>query len=312
MQTEPGMSAPASVPPTGAGAAAAPTRSKLPPALRAVRPKQWVKNVLVFAAPAAAGSIIHPGVLWHTLVAAVCFILISSAVYLINDSRDVVEDRLHPKKRYRPIAAGDLSVTAALILAAVCAVVSLGVALLVINWELALVLGLYIGSQILYSMFLKHQPVIDLAMVASGFLLRAIAGGVASAIPLSQWFVLVAAFGSLFMVGGKRYSEIVALGPDAGTRRSLAAYTPGYLRFIWEMSCAVVIVAYSLWAFDHHGRAAIWAQLSIAPFVLALLRYARDIDSSGAGEPEDVVLGDRVLQVFGLCFVVFVALAVFL
>lgn len=300
-----------------------PRKHRLPPAIRAMRPRQWVKNVLVFAAPMAAGRIFEPDVFLRTVLATVGFILVSAAVYLMNDSRDVAEDRLHPKKRFRPIAAGELSIPAALILAAVCTVIAL-----VLGFWLSIALGatlaIYVGLQVAYSAFLKNRPVIDLAMVASGFVLRAIAGGVASHLALSQWFLLVAAFGSLFMVGGKRYSELVSLGAEARTRKSLRAYRPSYLRFVWESSCALVIMSYSLWAFEQHrqspsdspvivGLAQVpWAQISIVPFVLALLRYAMRIDDNRAGEPEDVVLGDRTLQVFGLIFVVIVALAVLL
>ena len=109
----------------------------------------------------------------------------------------------------------------------------------------------YSRSQMLYSAFLKHLPVVDLAMVASGFLLRAIAGGVATGIPLSQWFLLVAAFGSFFMVAGKRYSEMKAIGGEAGTRRSLTRYSESYLRFAWMLAAVMVLISYSLWAFEN-------------------------------------------------------------
>ena len=181
---------------------------------------------------------------------------------------------------------------------------------------LGVTLAIYWVLQVGYSMFLKHQPIIDLAMVTSGFLLRAVAGGVASGIELSQWFLLVASFGSLFMVAGKRYSEMVELGPEAGTRPSLARYTPTYLRFVWTLACAAVILSYSLWAFEQSGDTEWfglpWHAISIAPFTLALLRYAYVIDSGAAGEPEDVVASDRVLQGLGVAWVIPVAIAVFL
>ncbi len=172
-----------------------------------MRPRQWVKNVLVFAAPLAAGSLFSPEVLVTSLWAFVAFCLVSASIYLINDVRDVEADRQHPKKRLRPIAAGELSVRTALVLAGVTAVASLALGFWVAPL-LGVTLATYWVLQVGYSLFLKNQPIIDLAMVASGFILRAVAGGVASGIELSQWFLLVAAFGSLFMVAGKRYSEI--------------------------------------------------------------------------------------------------------
>ena len=288
--------------------------SRLPAHLRAMRPRQWVKNVLVFAAPVAAGRLLQPEVLANTLLAFVAFSLVSASIYLVNDVRDVESDRLHPKKRFRPIAAGEVRPATALVLAAA----TLGASLVVGAWVaplLAVTLATYWVLQVGYSLFLKNQPILDLAMVAAGFLLRAIAGGVASGIPLSQWFLLVASFGSLFMVAGKRYSEMVELGPDAGTRASLARYTPSYLRFVWALSCTAVIMSYSLWAFDlGHGSQLLgipWAAISIAPFTLALLRYAMTIDAGAAGEPEDVVLSDRVLQLLGVLWAIPVVISVF-
>lgn len=288
-------------------------RSRVPAVIRAVRPRQWIKNVLVFSAPLAAGRLLEQGVLVSSLLAFVSFCLVSGAVYLINDIRDVEEDRQHPRKQFRPIAAGELRIGTAWTLAVI-----LGVAGLAIGYLTGIGLGVtvtvYLLLQIGYSSFLKHQPIVDLAMVAGGFLLRAIAGGVASHLELSQWFLLVASFGSLFMVSGKRYSEMIALGADAGTRRSLASYTDSYLRFTWMLSAVMVLISYSLWAFDNLFRGPLgvgWTAISIAPFTLGLLQYAREIDAGEAGEPEDVVLRDRVLQVLGLIWVIIIGIAVF-
>ena len=179
---------------------------------------------------------------------------------------------------------------------------------------LGITLLVYISLQLLYSAFLKHLPVVDLAMVASGFLLRAIAGGVATGIPLSQWFLLVAAFGSFFMVAGKRYSEMKALGGEAGTRRSLTRYSESYLRFAWMLAAVMVLISYSLWAFENGGNGALgipWTAISIAPFTLGLLQYALEVDAGTAGEPEEVVLHDHVLQGLGLVWLVVISIAVF-
>ena len=320
--TSPAATSPAATSPAAGSPAASSTvgpsptsspRHRLPAVIRATRPRQWVKNVLVFAAPLAAGRLIETDVLWRTAAALVAFCLASAAVYLINDVRDVAEDRLHPTKRLRPIAAGELSASVAVILACCCAVISLAIGF-VVAIPLGVTLLIYLLLQLIYSGWLKHLPIIDLAMVASGFLLRAVAGGVASNIPLSQWFLLVASFGSLFMVAGKRYSELVALGAEAGTRRSLERYTVSYLRFAWMLAAAMVIMSYSLWAFDnaHNGPWGVpWSALSIAPLTLGLLQYAREIDTGAAGEPEQIVLHDHVLQVLGLLWAVLVAIGVF-
>jgi len=290
-----------------------PKKTVLPAWLRAMRPKQWVKNVLVLAAPLAAGRLFETGVLLASLWAFISFSLVSASIYLINDSRDIEADRLHPKKRFRPIAAGELSIPTAYVLAAVTLAASLALGFWVTR-DLGITLAVYWVLQVVYSFFLKHQPIIDLAMVAAGFLLRAVAGGVASGLVLSQWFLLVASFGSLFMVAGKRYSELKELGNDAGTRASLERYTKSYLREVWSVSIAIVIMSYSLWAFEQRYAQPFgipWTAISIAPFTLAVLRYAMKIDQGKAGEPEDVVLSDPILQVLAVLWVVPVAVAVF-
>ena len=287
--------------------------SRLPAPIRALRPRQWVKNFLVVLAPLAAGRLFEPAVLRGVALAFVAFCLVSSAVYLLNDIRDVEEDRLHPRKRFRPIAAGELSVPVAAVLGLILGIGGLALGYL-IDPALGITLVVYVGIQILYSAVLKHLPVIDLAVVSSGFLLRAIAGGVAVGVALSQWFLLVAAFGSLFMVAGKRYSELRDLGAEAGTRASLERYTDTYLRLIWSVSIGVVIMSYSLWAFDVDLVplwGVPWTAISIAPFTLAILRYAMKIDAGDAGAPEDVVMSDRILQILGVLWLIPVTIAVF-
>ena len=269
--------------------------------LRAARPKQWVKNVLVVAGPLAGG---WPNG-WQTTVsvfiAFVCFCLAASAVYLVNDVIDRPADRAHPVKRHRPIASGEIGAGAAVAMASLLFAVSVLLAVLTGRASLAIVLGVYAAIQLAYCAWLKHQAVIDLAVVASGFLLRAIAGGVAAGVVPSQWFLLVASFGSLFMVAGKRYSEVHLVGEgETATRRSLEDYSASYLRFVWGLAASATVTFYSLWAFEVGGGRPLLAQLSIVPFVLALLRYAVDIDRGAAGEPESIVAGDRLLESLGL------------
>ncbi|TDV51000.1 decaprenyl-phosphate phosphoribosyltransferase [Actinophytocola oryzae] len=286
--------------------------------IRTARPRQWVKNVLVLAAPFAAYAadpVFRMDVVTDAAVAFVAFCLVASAVYLINDAIDVEADRAHPTKRNRPIAAGIVPVRVAYGMSIALFAASFAVSL-VSSWRLLIVIGVYAAVQIGYCLGLKHQPVIDLCIVASGFLLRAIAGGAAAGLPLSQWFLLVTAFGSLFMVAGKRYAEIVLFErTGAKIRASLSKYSASYLRFVWATSAAIMIMAYSLWAFEirqRTGTNSVWAAISIVPMVVAVLRYAVDVDGGNAGEPEDIALRDRVLQVLGASWVVCVALSAFL
>jgi decaprenyl-phosphate phosphoribosyltransferase len=287
-----------------------PRRSPIVALFVAIRPRQWLKNILVFAAPLAAGAITQVPVLLDTAGAFVAFCLVSSATYLVNDARDAELDRAHPVKRNRPIAAGQIRVSVALGTALVLAVAGLALAWF-IRPELAGVVLAYLVCTTAYSLLLKHEPVIELGLLAMGFLLRAIAGGVASELPISQWFLIVAGFGSLFMAAGKRFSELERSAPAEPTprRRSLDGYTVGFLRFTWAIAAAVTISAYCLWAFEV-GQASSnfpWSALtawSIVPFVLAILRYAVVIDRGRAEAPEDAILGDRVLLALGATWLV--------
>lgn len=280
--------------------------------LKAVRPRQWVKNVLVLAAPVAAGKVGELGVLGDAAVAFVAFCLAASGIYLINDALDVEADREHPRKRYRPIAAGVVPVRLAYALAVILLIAGLALAL-VASWQLLVVIAVYEVVQLAYCFGLKHQPVLDICIVASGFLLRAMAGGLAAGLPLSQWFLLVAAFGSLFMVSGKRYAEMrVAEQTGAKIRKALESYTSTYLRFVWTMSATAVILSYGLWAFQLNQTShSVWSVISMVPFTVAVLRYAVDVDGGVAGEPEEIALKDRVLQVLALAWVVSIGISVY-
>ncbi|CAL99520.1 decaprenyl-phosphate phosphoribosyltransferase [Saccharopolyspora erythraea NRRL 2338] len=281
--------------------------------VKELRPKQWVKNVLVLAAPFASGRLLETGVLLDAVLAFVVFSMAASGIYFINDAIDVDADRQHPTKRNRPIAAGLIPLP----IAWVVAVLLLGGSLLIsafISFPLVVVMAVYIGVQLGYCFGLKHQPVIDLCIVASGFLLRLVAGGAAAELAISQWFLLVTAFGSLFMVAGKRYAEVkLALETGAKIRKSLKAYSPSYLRFVWAISAAITIMSFALWAYDiREIEQSRWGLISIVPFVIAMLRYAVDVDRGVAGEPEEVALKDKVLLVLGVILAGFLFLAFYL
>ncbi|MEO9224641.1 MAG: decaprenyl-phosphate phosphoribosyltransferase [Acidimicrobiales bacterium] len=286
--------------------ASAPRRKRpLPVALIVeARPKQWAKNVLVFAAPGAAGVLLHRHDLLHTLVAFVAFCMAASGTYYLNDARDVEADRHHPKKQFRPIAAGEVPVNAAYVIGSVLIVASIGVAL-VASWQLAVIVAMYVAETTAYTLWFKHVVMFDIVFVASGFALRAIAGASATHVEISNWFFIVAIFGSLFMVTCKREAEVKTMGEGVGkTRAILQDYTEPYLDYIRTVTSSVVLVAYCLWAFEkahEHPEVHVpWFQLSIIPFALGILRYALLVDQGHGGEPEEVVFGDRILQVLGV------------
>jgi decaprenyl-phosphate phosphoribosyltransferase len=189
------------------------------------RPKQWLKNVLVFAAPGAAGVLNQGRPFGLTLLAFVSFCLASAGVYFLNDLIDVEADRKHPKKQLRPIAAGDVPLNVARVACIAIPAAALGVAALTGRWQTVAIVGVYLVVNIAYNFGIKRIPVVDLVAVASGFVLRAAAGAVAVDVPMSRWFVLCITFGSLFIVVGKRYAELNELGKGSGTRATLDSYS---------------------------------------------------------------------------------------
>lgn len=284
--------------------------------VRLARPKQWSKNVLVLAAPGAAGVLTHGAALGRTLGALLLFCLVASGTYFLNDALDVEADRAHPTKRLRPVASGVVPVRLAWAAGVTMLVAAVALAA-PITWRLSVVIGVYVAVQFGYSYVLKHQPVMDLAAVAAGFVLRAIAGGVAAHVPISQWFLIVATFGSLLMVTGKRLAEHAELGQGRGAHRAtLDAYSSTFLRTVLAVAASGAIVGYCLWAFDlqtallHHADP-IWYQLSIVPITLALLRYTFLVEGGHGAKPEDLVLSDRTLQLLGVVWAVLFALGVY-
>jgi decaprenyl-phosphate phosphoribosyltransferase len=274
--------------------------------VRTARPKQWVKNVLVLAAPAAAGRLFEADVAVQTAGAFVTFALASIGTYFANDAADHESDRLHPTKSQRPVAAGIVSVPLAWTMSIVAVALSLGLAVLFSGWQLALLLAGYVTMTMSYSLWLKRVAVIELGCVAAGFVLRMIAGGIATGIPISNWFLTVATFSSLFVVAGKRYAEVLEMGEGShSSRKVLREYTVSYLRVAWSMALAVSVAAYCQWAFERATTTdtPIWYQLSAVPWVLALLRYALLLERGNGGAPEDVLLSDTVMLTLGALWI---------
>jgi decaprenyl-phosphate phosphoribosyltransferase len=275
-----------------------------------MRVRQWVKNSLVVSAPALSGQLLDAGVVRGTVVAFAAFCLASSGIYMVNDVLDRDGDRAHPRKRFRPIAAGVISPRLAVASAAVLLLGSLGVSLLAES-ELLIVVGSYVALQLLYCLVLKDQRVVDIAVIAAGFLLRAVAGGAATGIELSQWFVLAATFGALFLASGKRYAESRMEGDLPSMRPSLAGYTQTYLRFVWTLSATMLVMTYGLWAFEMRtSTGSVVPVLSMAPFLLAVLRYAIHVDAGEADAPEVIAWNDRVLQALAVVWAVMLAYSV--
>jgi len=301
--------------PDSDSAAAAPAMGLAAGLIRTARPRQWIKNLLVFAAPGAAGVLTHGTALGRSLIAFAIFCLAASGTYFMNDALDREVDRLHPDKRHRPVAAGVVGPRTAAVAAALLLAGSIGLGAALLGGEFALAVGVYAGINLAYSVWLKREPILDLAAVASGFLIRAIAGGLAVGVPLSNWFLIVASFGSLFMVAGKRQADHreLELG-GIGHRGALGAYSQQFLRFIRGTSAGIAITAYCFWAFEKASlapRGHVYFELTIVPFVLAILRYALLLEGGAGGAPEDVVLRDRTILLLGAVWAALFAAGVY-
>jgi decaprenyl-phosphate phosphoribosyltransferase len=277
------------------------------------RPRQWAKNVLVFGAPVTGGVLLQPTALVKTVLAFVALCLVASGSYYVNDIVDREMDRRHPRKRHRPIAAGRLPVGVAAAVAVLLLAAGLVVAFLGAGPELLAVICAYVAVAVAYTFVLRGVVLLDIAAVAGCFVLRAVAGGVAVDVPLSSWFLIVACFGALYIAAGKRRSEHSSLGPQRGEhRRTLDEYSDQYLRYLLSSSSTVTIAAYCLWAFEGTAGRNPPSGLSIVPFVLGIYRYGMLLEAGHGGTPEELILHDRWLQVFGLLWVLLVGAGVYL
>lgn len=282
--------------------------------LRTCRPKQWLKNVLVFAAPGAAGVLDNFTSLAPALVIFVAFCAASSGTYFWNDVLDAESDAKHPRKRTRPIAAGRISrrtgaVTGTVLLVLGC------VAAFIVDWRSGLAVVIYVLLTTSYSSIFKHVAVVDIMTVASGFVLRAIAGAEATHVEMSNWFLICVSFGALFIVSGKRFAEISEVGTgNSETRSTLGVYSSQFLRTVVTISLSATLVAYCMWAFaTKEVSGATWPfyELSIVPMLGALLRYLLVLDLGRGSAPEEVFSADRPLQVFGVMWIIVFGLGVY-
>lgn len=271
--------------------------------MRLLRPKQWPKNLLVFGVPLAAGELSDVSVLKSCLVAIVAFVFTSVAVYIANDLRDVELDRLHPLKQFRPIASGEVSRRTAIFLCGLFLGAATIISGALVEEEFMYLLALYLLLQIGYQLGLKHVPLIELTIVSSGFVIRAVAGGVAASIPLTPWFVSVVGATSFFALSAKRYSELKSGGGENGSRPVLTSYTLTYLQLIWSIALACSVIFYALWAVgvgDESGSKGVYSLFSVVPFSLFLMRYAVHADRGTAESPEAILFKDRTLQVVAI------------
>ncbi len=280
--------------------------------LKIMRVKHWVKNLLVLFPLIFSGSLTDPAALIVAVAAFVAFSFGASAVYIFNDLRDIEVDRNHPRKKSRPIASGKISVPVAVTVAVVCLLVSLAITLLFAQdvWSAVLVLGIYIIANIGYSLGLKNLSIVDIAILALGFVFRVLFGGGMCGIQISSWLLLTILTFSIFLALGKRRGELLRHG--SAMRKSLEAYPPGFLDKNLYVYLGISLVFYSLWTFERIGgfdsaldMQAVMFILGIPIVMMVCFRYTMDIEASNSdGDPMEVVFGrgkmDKTLLAYGL------------
>ena len=282
--------------------------------IEACRPRQWVKNLLVFAAPLVARTLTEMTVVIETTIAFVSFCAASSAMYLVNDLRDRRADSAHPRKQMRPIASGRLSPRTAGLTAMLLLLASVILAALVSFATLG-VISLYLLSTTVYSAYLKRIPILELVVLASGFVLRALAGAVAANVPPSKWFLLCVLFGSLFIAIKKRYAEMPVGSSVSSTRHVLAWYSATVLHIMARLAGALFIFSYLGWsiAADHQtGQEYALRIFSAVPFAIAVARYEHAAAGENGESPEDLFASDRVLQLLGVAWFALVSASIYL
>jgi 4-hydroxybenzoate polyprenyltransferase len=266
---------------------------------RSLRPHQWTKNLMVFAAPALSKHLFEWGPLEKSVLAFVIFCALSGTVYLLNDLADLERDRLHPSKRLRPIASGALSPRAAALLALVLGLASLGLSAL-LGLPFVLCAGLYLALNVLYSFRLKEIVILDVLSVSLGFVLRAVAGGVAIGVLVSDWLLVCTLLLAMFLALAKRRHELVSLTTSAtGHRKILAEYSPYLLDQMISVVTASCLTAYAFYTMapdtvqKYRTERLAWT----IPFVLyGIFRYLYLVhQKEKGGSPTDILATDRPL-----------------
>ncbi|OGH64448.1 MAG: hypothetical protein A2821_02925 [Candidatus Magasanikbacteria bacterium RIFCSPHIGHO2_01_FULL_41_23] len=273
-----------------------------------LRPKQWLKNSFVLAAVIFVGAFNDPAVVGKALIAAAIFCLASSAVYIVNDIRDAPADRLHPTKKNRPIAAGQISISHAFLLASV-----LGISALIFGWwlrpQFGLVVAAYIIVQIFYSLWLKKIVIIDVITIALGFVARVVAGAVAISVSFSPWIIFCTFFLTLYLAITKRREELIVVN-GTETRTVLADYTSAFLDQMNAIILPLTLVTYTFYTFgSQHSQ---WLMVTVPVVLYGLFRY-QYVSNRTIGNhdgPTDIVWQDRPLQITLILWIMIAAMII--
>jgi 4-hydroxybenzoate polyprenyltransferase len=283
---------------------------------RLLRPRQWTKNLLLFAALVFAKELFDADAVVLASLGFAAFCLASSSVYIVNDLLDAERDRLHPEKRNRPIASGAVSPGRAAVVAAVLTVASLALAFWVAP-AFGIAAILYVGLTHFYSLVGKNVVILDVLLIAFGFVIRGIAGALAIAVPISDWFILCMAFLALFLAVSKRKAELVTLKEEAwNTRPVLERYTETSLNTFTAVTMAATLICYGLYVLDFQKQAGSDSRLLMLTFpvvVFGVFRYHHLAETTGMGDkPEEVLLRDRPIQLSATAFALVAVTALYL
>lgn len=268
--------------------------------LSLLRPAQWVKNVIVFAAPAAALKLSSPTSVWRAVITFCAFCLAASAIYAFNDVLDRKADEMHPTKRNRPVARGAITPFNAIILAAMMFAAAVGLALLLVNSRVMIILLLYYAMMIAYSAVLKQCVILDVIVLAMGFVLRAWAGAAAVEVETSDWLIACVFTLCMFMGFGKRRCEVATMGTteSAGQHRStLLSYTPDLLNHLITVSAGIAVITFLIYTLDTtHSPAPFHKEYlfyTLPIVVYGIFRFAMLTELGMHAGPTEIVLRDR-------------------
>jgi 4-hydroxybenzoate polyprenyltransferase len=267
--------------------------------IKQLRPKQWAKNAIVFAPLLFSGNVTNHERFEQASLCALAFCAISSSVYILNDLVDIKADRAHPTKCKRPLASGQIPVALAVIM--MLALLAGGlVAAFIARPTLDLICLTYLLVNVCYSLKLKNFPIIDILCVASGFVLRAVAGAAAVHVVPSAWFLLCTTFGALFLGLEKRRYETTLLAEKSGQhRKALQSYSPELIKRLESLITPSLLATYSFYTFQstasHHGQ---WMMITIPIVLYGVMRYQLISDrGASTGTPEDILWKDRPIQI---------------
>ncbi len=278
------------------------------PYIRLLRPVHWLKNLMLLFPPFLGGVIFSVDVAATILLPLASFCIASSATYIVNDVVDCNMDKEHPLKRSRPLPAGEVTVSQSLLLAGLLLIAAFFLAAMV-SAKFLMLLLLYLTVSALYSFYLKNYPLIDIFSIASGFILRLLAGSEAFSVLISEWLFLTVFLLALFLSTGKRYSEKISLGSNAvAHRKALAAYPAGFLDGLLFMTGSAVLVTYTMYVISRHSSLLLY---SVPLSCFGLLRYILRVQSGKGGDPTDSLTQDVPLMIVGISWVLMVGWGVY-